>query len=75
MSWLMPDCKETHRLVAEGMDRSLRPVERMRIRVHLWMCASCTNFSGQMEMLRSAIRKYPGPDGRCKHPAGPRVEP
>lgn len=62
MSRMMPDCKETHRLVSEDLDRKLSLAERMRMRVHLAMCAGCTNFLGQMKLIRAAIRKYPGPD-------------
>lgn len=62
MSWMMPDCKETHRLVSEDLDRELSFAERMRMRVHLAMCASCTNFLAQMKLIRAAIREYPGPD-------------
>ena len=64
MSWLMPDCKESHRLAAEGLDRDLTRTERMRLRIHLAMCASCTNFTRQMNLLRTAIRNFPGPDER-----------
>lgn len=64
MSWLMPDCKETHRLAAEGLDRELNRTERMRLRIHLAMCAGCTNFTRQMNLLRVAIRSFPGPDQR-----------
>lgn len=64
MSLLMPDCRETHRLVAEGLDRDLRMTERLRMRMHLAMCKSCTNFLRQMRLLRSAVRQFPGPDVR-----------
>lgn len=62
MSWMMPDCKETHRLVSDHLDRELSLAERMRMRVHLAMCASCTSFLAQMKLIRAAIRRYPGPD-------------
>lgn len=61
MSRMMPDCKETHRLLSEGMDRELRLSERMRARLHLTMCAACSNFLDQMTLIRMAVRKFPGP--------------
>lgn len=61
MSRIMPDCRETHRLVVEGMDRELGVIERLRVKAHLAMCASCGNFVKQMKLLREAFRRYPGP--------------
>jgi hypothetical protein len=55
---LKPTCREVHRLTSEGMDRELSVVERWRMRVHLLVCESCTNFTAQMRLLRRAIRKF-----------------
>jgi predicted anti-sigma-YlaC factor YlaD len=54
---LIPNCKEVHRLTSEGMDRELSPVERARMRMHLLICDACRNFTGQMELLRRAMRQ------------------
>lgn len=54
-----PTCREVHRLVSEGMDRDLSLVERTRMRLHLMVCAACTRFNGQMDLLRQAMRKLP----------------
>lgn len=59
MGWIMPSCKDVHRLVAEGLDRELPFADRVRIRVHLAMCKGCTNFSRQMYWLRSAMKRFP----------------
>ncbi len=62
-----PTCREVHRLVSEGMDRQLSLVERTRMRLHLLVCAACTRFNGQMDLLRQAMRKLPlggDPDDR-----------
>jgi len=53
---LKPTCREVHRLVSEGMDRELSFVERTRVRLHLVVCTACTRFSGQMDLLRKAMR-------------------
>ena len=62
-------CKEAHRLVSEGMDRDLGLLERLRVRMHLAVCEACTNFNGQMVLLRQAARRLtvredvvPGPN-------------
>jgi hypothetical protein len=59
---LKPTCREVHRLVSEGMDRELSFVERTRMRLHLVVCDACTRFSGQMDLLRKAMRGFP-PEG------------
>jgi predicted anti-sigma-YlaC factor YlaD len=54
---MMLSCKEVTRLVSQGLDRRLGFFERLRLRVHLWICDGCTNFSKQMAFLRKALRE------------------
>ncbi len=56
---LTPTCREVHRLVSEGLDRKLSFIERSRMRWHLMMCDACTRFTGQMDLLRRAMRNLP----------------
>jgi hypothetical protein len=65
---LKPTCKEVHRLVSEGLDRDLSLVERLRMRLHLLVCDACTNFNGQMALLRQAMRKLTVPDDEAQDP-------
>jgi len=65
---LKPTCKEVHRLVSEGLDRDLSLVERLRMRLHLLVCDACTNFNGQMALLRQAMRKLAVPDDEAQDP-------
>lgn len=61
---LLLTCKDVHRMISEGLDRDLSLSERARLQMHLSMCQSCTNFKGQMQTLRRAMRNYPvGQDG------------
>ncbi|MFC3107898.1 zf-HC2 domain-containing protein [Undibacterium arcticum] len=53
----MATCKEIHRLVSEGLDRDLSVIERTKMRLHLLICDACTNFSGQMQLIRKAMHK------------------
>jgi hypothetical protein len=46
-------------MVSERLDRHLSLTERARLRVHLSICDACTNFNGQMQLLRQAMRKLP----------------
>ncbi len=59
---LKPTCKEVHRLTSEGLDRELTLVERLRVRLHLAVCEACTNFAGQMQLIRRAMRKMGAAD-------------
>jgi len=49
-------CREATRLASQGLDRPLSFGERVRLRVHLAVCAGCTNFSRQAELLRRAVQ-------------------
>jgi len=50
-------CKEATRLASQGLDRPLRFSERVRLRAHLAICAGCTHFSRQMQLLRNAVQR------------------
>lgn len=55
---MKPDCRHVHQLVSEGLDRQLSLRERILVRLHLMICDACTAFSGQMQLLRSAMQKF-----------------
>ncbi|MDH4096294.1 MAG: zf-HC2 domain-containing protein [Betaproteobacteria bacterium] len=50
-------CKETTRLVSQGLDRELAFGERVALRVHLVICLGCRRAGRQMEFLRKAVRE------------------
>jgi Putative zinc-finger len=54
---MMLSCKEVTRMVSQGLDRRLGVFERLRLRVHLWICDGCTNFKKQMDFLRQAVAR------------------
>lgn len=55
---LKPTCHEVHRLVSEGMDRKLSRVERVRVSLHLMVCAICRTFSAQMVLMHRAMQRF-----------------
>ena len=55
-------CKETHRLISEGLDRDLSIYDRLLMRLHLTVCDACTNFDGQMALMRKAMRNLTIPE-------------
>ncbi len=52
-------CKETTRLVSQGLDRELAFGERVALRVHFAYCLGCRRASRQMKFLRQAVRELP----------------
>jgi len=60
MSWLglKHRCRDVTRLVSRAQDAPLPWHQRLRVRVHLSMCAACARFEAQMRFLREAARRY-----------------
>ncbi|OGA01190.1 MAG: hypothetical protein A3I00_01235, partial [Betaproteobacteria bacterium RIFCSPLOWO2_02_FULL_64_12] len=54
-------CREASRLLSQAMDRDLKLTERVALRLHMAICIACTRFSAQMQFLRRAMNRYPGP--------------
>ena len=50
-------CKETTRLVSQGLDRDLAFGERVALRVHFAYCLGCRRAGRQMKFLRQAVRE------------------
>jgi hypothetical protein len=53
----MLTCRETTRLVSQGLDRELAFGERVALRVHLAICLGCRRANRQMEFLRRSVRR------------------
>jgi hypothetical protein len=49
-------CADAHRLSTEALDRAMPLGERLRVRMHLLVCTSCSHFRDQMQFLRKAMR-------------------
>lgn len=48
---LMYSCRKVAELVSQGMDEPLGPIDRLRLRLHLSMCANCRNVEEQMKRV------------------------
>ncbi len=53
---MMPNCRETSRLVSESMDRKLPLFKRMLVWLHLRMCKYCHRFERQLLKVREISR-------------------
>ncbi len=58
------DCKEVSRLLSEGLDKTMAPPQRARLRLHLVVCQTCRDVDARLAFLRRAMqslnRRDPG---------------
>jgi len=54
----MRNCQKATRLISESQERPLSLAEKMRLNMHLLMCAGCKNFSLQVHFLSHAMKAY-----------------
>jgi hypothetical protein len=52
----MIDCREASRLISQNADRPLPLARRIQLRLHLFICDACSNFSRQVRQLRKGVR-------------------
>ena len=55
---LMRTCKDVTRLVLEGQDRPLRPLESVSLRLHWMICDRCRRFRRQQQFMRVALARW-----------------
>lgn len=60
MSKILRSCRDVTRLVLEGHDRPLRPLERVSMRLHWLMCDGCRRFRDQQALMRVALDRWRG---------------
>lgn len=53
----MLTCRETTRLVSQGLDRDLAFGERVALRVHFAICMGCRRTNRQLAFLRRAMQR------------------
>jgi hypothetical protein len=51
------DCKEVSRLISAGLDETMAPPERARLRYHFVICQTCRTVEEQMRFLSVAIKQ------------------
>ena len=66
---LAPSCKEAARLQSVALDRTLTPVERFGLRVHLLLCKWCRAYGKQIRFLHSAAKESAPDDDPSRPPA------
>ena len=53
----LKSCELATRLASDALDRRLSTFERLRLRLHLLMCRSCSNCSKEMALLKQTLEK------------------
>lgn len=59
MARWMINCREHSRLTSKSMDHPLTFWERLRIRLHQWLCPPCAGVKKQLRAIRDACRHTP----------------
>jgi len=58
MSFLNRNCREVTALVLAGEDRALGFWERVAVRLHMAICATCPRFQRQVRLMRTALPRW-----------------
>jgi hypothetical protein len=59
------NCKKATQLLSEAQDRELSLTDRAALKIHVMMCSGCSNFSQQLNLLRSFTRNYNQGNDAC----------
>ena len=57
--WLLrnlPACQQTVALISESMERPLSLQERIKLKLHLWICVWCQWYMEHLQVIRDASR-------------------
>ena len=55
--WFKITCRQAHVLLSERLDRGLRPLEVLRLQLHLSVCDMCSRVARQFRFLSDAVRR------------------
>ncbi|OIO69215.1 MAG: hypothetical protein AUJ57_09450 [Zetaproteobacteria bacterium CG1_02_53_45] len=48
-------CKEISRLASDSLDRKLGLWEKLKFRMHLFICVNCRNCDNNLKLIRNAL--------------------
>ena len=57
--WLLrnlPACQQTVALISESMERPLSLQERIKLKLHLWICVWCQWYMEHLQIIRKTAR-------------------
>ncbi|MEP6901222.1 MAG: zf-HC2 domain-containing protein [Actinomycetota bacterium] len=50
-------CKSVAPLFSDAFDRKLSPIEKLRVRLHLYTCGACLNYVSNLKFMHEAFSK------------------
>lgn len=53
----MMTCKQATELMSQSQDRQLTFYERLRLRVHMFICRGCSNYNKHLNVIRMAMKQ------------------
>jgi hypothetical protein len=59
MGVLLITCKEAALLAQTGMDKSLGPIKRLLLHLHLFRCPGCRDYPKQIKFIRKVLGLCP----------------
>jgi len=52
----LPTCQQTVETISQSMERSLTLEERIKLKLHLWICAWCQWYMEHLQIIRETAR-------------------
>lgn len=56
---IFPSCRQVSQMQSEALDRSVPPLARIKMRLHLLVCSWCRRYGKQIRFLRHAAHEHP----------------
>ena len=52
----LPTCRQTVYVASQSLERPLSLGERLKLKVHLWVCIWCVRYLEQLQLMRDTLR-------------------
>jgi len=52
----LPTCKQTAAVISQSLERPLSLRERVKTKLHLWICIWCVRYLEQLQLMRDTLR-------------------
>jgi hypothetical protein len=76
--WLLrtlPACQQTVEMISQSMERKLTLRERIKLKIHLWICAWCQWYLEHLELIREAAHAKASELNDLNSASGPSLSP
>ncbi len=55
LAMITEDCKKISPLFSDALDRKLSPIEKLRVRLHLYTCGACLNYASNLKFMHEVF--------------------